>query len=183
MAWTTPLTAVSNAALTAAQWNASVRDNLLTTGPALATTAGSIFAVNGSNSIVQRVPAVATQLATETTGSLSYTATLSGGSGTAGPSLTITTGPKALVAFHTRQSTSVSGVNVWTSVAVVAGTAISASDNWALSADILNAQLYHGLTYLETSLTAGSNQFQMQYRIGSAGTFTASTRRLSVVAF
>jgi hypothetical protein len=29
MAWTTPLTAVANVALTAAQWNASVRDNLL----------------------------------------------------------------------------------------------------------------------------------------------------------
>jgi hypothetical protein len=28
MAWTTPLTAVANVALTAAQWNASVRDNL-----------------------------------------------------------------------------------------------------------------------------------------------------------
>jgi len=39
MAWFTPLAGVSTATLTAAQWNASVRDNLLETAPAKATSA------------------------------------------------------------------------------------------------------------------------------------------------
>ena len=54
MAWTTPLTAVSNTALTAAQWNASVRDNLLMTAPALATTTGRHFVSTGANTIAER---------------------------------------------------------------------------------------------------------------------------------
>lgn len=181
MAWSTPLTAVSNAALTAAQWNASVRDNLLTTAPALASTAGSIFAVTGSNAIAQRTPDSAGQLGGETTTSTSYTSTLSGGGGSAGPSITATTGVKTLVAFHCRQSTSVGGTNVWTSVAISGATSIAASDNWATSYD-LTGQLFHGLTYVEENLTAGSNTFTMSYRV-SGGTGTFATRRLNVVPF
>jgi len=181
MAWTTPLTAVSNAALTAAQWNASVRDNLAMTAPALASTSGSIFAVNGTNSIAQRIPSNTAQLGGETTSSTTYTSTLSGGAGSAGPSLTVTTGPKALVSFSCRQSTSINGTNVWTSVAVSGATSISASDNWATSYD-LNGQLFHGLAYVEGNLTPGSNTFTMSYRV-SGGTGTFATRRLSVVPF
>lgn len=183
MAWSTPLTAVSNTALTAAQWNATVRDNLLTTAPALATVAGSIFAATGTNAIAQRTPAAAAQTgAAETTTSTTYTGTLSGGAGTAGPSITVTTGPKALISFHCRQSSSVAGTNVWTSVAVSGATTIAANDNWAISYDQAG-QIYHGLTYIEPSLTAGSNTFQMQYRVsGGTGTF-GTPRRLNVVPF
>jgi hypothetical protein len=181
MAWSTPLTAVSNATLTAAQWNASVRDNLLMTAPALATTAGSIFAATGTNTIAQRIPDSNAISGTETTTSTTYTATLSGGAGSAGPAVTLTTGPKALVAFHCRQSTSVAATNVWTSVAISGATSISASDSWATSYD-LTGQLYHGLTYLEENLTAGSNTFTMSYRV-SGGTGTFSTRRINVIPF
>jgi hypothetical protein len=181
MAWTAPGTAVANAAFTAAQFNAWVRDNLLMTAPALATTAGSIFAATGTNSIAQRVPTTATTVGvTATTTSTSYTGTLTGATS---PSLSVTTGPKALVAFSMRQSTSVSTVNVWSSVAVSGASTIAASDNWALSMDIIGQQIYHGLSYLETSLTAGSNTFQLQHRISSAGTYTVTTMRLSVVPF
>jgi hypothetical protein len=183
MAWTTPLTAVANAAFTAAQFNASVRDNLLMTSPALATTAGSIFAVTGTNTIAQRIPDTASVTgAAETTNSTSYTGTLSGGGGTAGPSLTLTTGPKALISFHCRQSTSGATTNVWTSVAVSGASSLVASDNYAISTDIISSQIFHGLTYLEKNLTAGSNTFQMQYRVtGGTGTFAA--RRIDVVLF
>jgi hypothetical protein len=180
MAWSVPLTAVTNSALTAAQWNSSVRDNLLTTAPALASTAGSIFAATGTNSIAQRTPATATSLTPGTTTSTSYASALSGSTA---PSLSVTTGPKAFVAFSCRQSTSVSTVNVWTSVAVSVATTIAASDNWALSMDILGQQIYHGLSYLETSLTPGSNTFTMFFRISSAGTGTFATMRLSVIPF
>jgi hypothetical protein len=181
MAWSTPLTAVANASLTAAQWNASVRDNLLMTAPALASTAGSLFAVSGTNAIAQRTPDSAGQNGGETTTSTSYTSTLSGGGGTAGPAVTITTGPKALISFHCRQSTSVASTNVWTSVAISGATTIAASDNWATSYD-LTGQIFHGLSYLEENLTPGSNVFTMAYRV-SGGTGTFATRRINVVPF
>jgi hypothetical protein len=181
MAWSTPLTAVANASLTAAQWNASVRDNLLMTAPALASTAGSIFAVSGTNTIAQRTPDAAGQNGGETTTSTSYTSTLSGGGGTAGPAVTVTTGPKALISFHCRQSTSVASTNVWTSVAISGATTIAASDNWATSYD-LTGQIFHGLSYLEENLTPGSNVFTMAYRV-SGGTGTFATRRINVVPF
>lgn len=182
MAWTTPLTAVASTALTAAQWNASVRDNLLQTAPALATTAGSIFAVTGTNAIVQRLPGQFAQTSGETTTSTTYTSTLSGGAGTAGPSFPINTGVKALVSFHCRQSTSVATTNVWTSVAVSGASTIAASDNVSTSMDIVSSQIFHGLTYVETGLTAGVNTFAMQYRV-SGGTGTFASRRLNVVPF
>jgi hypothetical protein len=181
MAWSTPLTAVANASLTAAQWNASVRDNLLMTAPALATTAGSIFAVSGTNVISQRTPDATGQNGGETTTSVTYTSTLSGGAGTAGPTLTATTGPKALIAFHCRQSTSVGGTNVWTSVGITGASSIAASDNWAMSYD-LTGQHFFGLTYIEENLTPGSNIFTMNYRV-SGGTGTFASRRINVVPF
>lgn len=176
------MTAVANAALTAAQWNASVRDNLLMTAPAQATTAGSIFAATGTNSLGQRIPGQVSQSGGETTTSTTYTGTLSGGAGTAGPGAPITTGVKSLISFHCRQSTSVSTTNVWTSVAVSGATTIAASDSWALSMDIVSSQIFHGLTYVETGLTAGVNTFQMQYRV-SGGTGTFASRRLNIVPF
>lgn len=184
MAWSTPLTAVANAVLTAAQWNASVRDNLLMTAPALATTAGSYFAVTGTNAIAQRVPSFSSQNGVETTTSASYTGTLSGGAGTAGPSLTVTTGTKALVIWACRQSNSSAGANVWTSYAVTGASSISPSDNYALSYDspVAGSTCYHAYSALETSLTAGSNVFQMQYR-ASSGTASFGQRRLTVLPF
>jgi hypothetical protein len=181
VAWTTPLTAVANTALTAAQWNASVRDNLLMTAPAVGTTAGSLICVSGTNTVVQRLPGQFAVAGGETTTSTTYTGTLSGGAGSAGPGFPINTGVKALVAFHCRQSTSVAGTNVWTSVAVSGATTIAASDSWAISVDV-TGQLFHGLTYIETGLTAGVNTFQMQYRV-SGGTGTFATRRLNVCPF
>jgi hypothetical protein len=182
MAWSTPLTAVANASLTASQWNASLRDNLLMTAPALANQAGSIFAGTGTNTIAQRAPGSLSVLGNETTTSTSYTSTLSGGAGTAGPSFPIGTGVKALVSFTCRQSTSISTTNVWTSVAVSGATTIAASDNWATSMDIVSSQIFHGLSYVEIGLTAGVNTFAMSYRV-SGGTGTFATRRLSVVPF
>jgi hypothetical protein len=181
MAWSTPLTAVSNSALTAAQWNASVRDNLNMTAPALATTPGAIFAATGTNAIAQRVPQSSRQDGGETTTSTGYTGTLSGGVGTAGPAVTLVTGVKALVSFHCRQSTSVAGTNVWTSVGVSGATSIAAADILAISVDV-TGQLFHGLSYIEHGLNAGTNTFMMQYRV-SGGTGTFASRRIDVVPF
>lgn len=182
MAWTTPLTAVANATLTAAQWNASVRDNLLMTAPALASSVSGIFAVTGTNTIAQRIPDSTNVATLETTTSTSYTSTLSGGGGSAGPAMSgVSTGTKALIAFHCRQSTSVASTNVWTAVAISGASSIGASDAMAISYD-LTGQIYHGLTYVENGLTAGSNTFTMNYRV-SGGTGTFASRRINVVPF
>jgi hypothetical protein len=120
-------------------------------------------------------------LGSETTTSATYTSTLSGGAGTAGPSFPIGTGVKALIAISCRQSTSVTSTNVWTSVAISGASTIAASDNWSISYD-QTGQLYHGLTYVETGLTAGVNTLSMAFRV-SGGTGTFSTRRLNCVPF
>lgn len=51
MAWSTPFTAVDGNAFTAAQFNASVRDNLLETAPAKVTTGGALMASVGAHEI------------------------------------------------------------------------------------------------------------------------------------
>jgi hypothetical protein len=51
MAWTTPVTAVTNSPLTAAQYNASIVSNFAETAVAKATTAGRYFVNAGSGSI------------------------------------------------------------------------------------------------------------------------------------
>jgi hypothetical protein len=172
MTWSTPLTAVSNAALTAAQWNGSVRDNLLATAPALATTAGYHFASTGTNSIAERAIKTAQVPATETTPSTTYTDL-----GTAGPSVTLTTGTSALV--WAASSCSNSGAN-----ASIASVNITGATSSAPSID-------EGVTNLGTSvtratscclypLTAGSNTFAMQYRV-IAGTGSFGSRRITVM--
>lgn len=184
MAYNTPLTAISNATLTAAQWNASVRDNMLVTPAALATTAGSHFVSTGTNAIAERIPGDAAILTPQTTTSTSYT-----NLATAGPQVTVTTGTTALIGMHTRESNSTAGSNVWATVTVSGATTIAPIDDYALSYDspVAGSTCYHG-TVLRfsaangTALTPGSNTFTMQYRTQS-GTATFSSRRLWVLPF
>ena len=53
MAWTNPKTWVAAATLTAAEMNTYIRDNLLVTAAAIATTSGRLIATDGANSLVQ----------------------------------------------------------------------------------------------------------------------------------
>jgi len=87
MSWTAPLTAVATASLSAAQWNASVRDNLLETAPAKATAAGQVFVATAANAIAARTPSSNLITTIETT-----TSTTSGVLPTAGPSVSVVTG-------------------------------------------------------------------------------------------
>lgn len=179
MAWTTPITAVANAAFTAAQFNASVRDNLLVTPAAIATTAGSHFATTAANAIAERIPANAAVATVETTASTTYT-----NLATVGPAVTVTTGTSVLLGFHCRQSNATLASNCWTTYAVSGATTIAAADGTALSYDspVANSTAYHGTTFRVTGLTAGSNTFTLQYRV-SAGTGTFHNRNLWVLPF
>lgn len=177
MAWSTPLTAVASTALTAAQWNASVRDNLLTTAPALATTAGSIFAVTGTNAIAQRTPNAATVGTSQTTTSTSYT-----NLATVGPAVTVTTGTSALVLWGCEMSNSTTGISVAMGFAVSGASSVAATDancqKWTATA---NYPLQASRVVLQ-SLVAGSNTFTGQYRV-DANTGTFSQRTINVIPF
>jgi hypothetical protein len=179
MAWSAPLTAVSNTSLTAAQWNATVRDNLNESPMAKATTSGSHFAATGANAIAERVPATASLLTLDTTTSSGYVGAMSGG--TSGPQVIVACGTKALVSWHVRQSSSVAGTNVWTSYAIGVPTSLGGNDQWSVSYDQAG-QIYHGITVVETGVVAGTQAFQMQFRV-SGGTGTFASRRINVVPF
>lgn len=172
------MTAVSGAALTAAQWNTHVRDNLLETGPAKATTAGRILVTAGANSIVERVVDTATITTSQTTSSTSYTDLA-----TVGPSVTVTTGTRALVWFSVQASNSSANSVTQTGVDISGATTSAASSNIDLHFDGLGADqaLRASCVHLYTTLTPGSNTFKMQYRVGS-NTGSFFDRNIGVMA-
>jgi hypothetical protein len=177
LAWTTPLTAVSNATLTAAQWNASVRDNLLESAAAKFTAAGQLFVSTGANAGAARTISSATVATAETTGSTSFTALA-----TPGPAVSVTTGTQALVAVSALMGNNTSGQNNWTAAAVSGASTIAAADTNALRYQSFGANARHRSTslHLFTGLTGGSNTFTQQYRV-DAGTGSFIDRTIAVV--
>lgn len=175
MAWSTPLTAVDGVALTAAQWNASVRDNLLETAPSKST-AGSFpqhFAVANTNSIAAREIKDDTVSTQQTTTSTSYTDLT-----TVGPAVTLTTGSFALCFPASRLFNSASG-NSYVSFLITGATSgDTASDGRGLMKQgtddmrAASAQLM--------ACTPGSNVFTQKYRV-SSGTGTFESRRICVM--
>jgi len=175
VAWTTPLTAVANAALTAAQWNASVRDNLAETAAARATTAGSIFVGTGANSLAERIPASDIVETTQTTTSTTYVDLT-----TLGPGVTITTGTQAIVAMTCFLDGTVAGNHAAMGFAVSGASAIAAVDNVAVRS-VTGLQRQSIIEFV-TGLTAGSNFFLAKYRSSAVGnTASFANRRCFVI--
>lgn len=179
MAWTTPLTAVSNATLTAAQWNASVRDNLLETGPAKITTAGRYLVGTAANALAERVIDGATVSTSQTTTSTTY-ASLA----TAGPAVTVTTGARALVFISATMANNSIGQKSWISCAVSGATTIAATDTESIEFQVYgsNAEFAGTRAIFFKTLNSGSNTFTVQYRV-SAGTTTFQDRDIIVMAY
>lgn len=178
MAWSTPLTAVANAALTAAQWNASVRDNLLLTAPALATGASGLWVSTGANAGAFRTPGLAHVTATQTTTSISSYGDLA----TVGPTVTLTTGPNAITFQGAAASNSTGGGSAIMSYAV-SGATTFAADNaraYRVESGTANQQLRSTTTHYLPSLTPGSNTFTAKYTTGSGGTASFGERHLAV---
>jgi hypothetical protein len=182
MAWTTPLTAVTNAILTTAQWNASVRDNLNTTAVALATTPGAStgkwFVSETTNVIKERIISQAFVDAPETTASTTY-ADLT----TNGPIIsTLTTGIAALVFINARMSHATTNIATYASFEVTGATTTVANDNWAVVAEnVTVGNISRSAASHLISLTAGSNTFRMRYRVESATNGTFATRKMQVI--
>ncbi|OII61219.1 hypothetical protein BJP40_06745 [Streptomyces sp. CC53] len=176
MAWTSPMTAVANDVFTAAQFNTHVRDNLLETAPAKATTDGGMFFATGANAIAERVPTTATVATSESTTSTSYT-DLS----TAGPAVTVTTGTRALVFISADAQNDAAGSDALYSYAVSGSTTVAAADSFGSFLESSGSRRHRWtVASMQTGLTAGSNTFTMKYRV-SANTGTFQNRNIVVV--
>ena len=164
MAWSTPITAVSNTALSAAQWNQSVRDNLLASPNGIATTAGSHFAVTATNTIAERQAQTVTVATLEDTGGTtgSYT-----NLATSGPQVTATTGVLAWSHATCQFYNDTTNVNTFFSVDISGATTDGASDTRAgIWTQTASQPLRFTVTVLH-SLTAGSNVFKIRYKANS----------------
>lgn len=181
MAWSVPLTAVSNATFTAAQFNASVRDNLLETAPAKATTAGSFFAATGTNAIAERIPGGATVLTAQTTATTATYGDLT----TVGPAVTCVTGTSAFVFVASQIENATAGGGGNMGYAVTGASTIAASDDKALRviSGAAGERTRPGVTVRESGLTGGSNTFTAKYTTPTGNTATFQYRHLAVIPF
>lgn len=125
------------------------------------------------------IPASAENVVTtsQSTTSTSYTDLA-----TVGPTVTLTTGTKALVLFASRMTNTSSGPQVSVSVAVSGATTVAASDDWRLCYDVADGTYNLTLSRAElfTGLTAGSNTFTVKYKTSSS-TGTFSERSMTVL--
>ncbi len=179
MAWSVPLTAVSNATLTAAQWNASVRDNLLETAVAKATTAGSFVVVSGANTLAERPCLSDTVTTLETTTSTSFTDLA-----TIGPRVTATTGDKALLLMAAQIAANIANAIAIAAWQVSGATSLVADDDKSINLDQTGSDANQDMRAAEvrrlTGLTPGSNVTTMVYRT-SAGTGSFRRRHLIII--
>lgn len=183
MAWTAPMTAEANVVFTSAQWNTHVRDNLLESAVAKATTAGRWFVTESTNLIKERNIASGTAFGSSTTTTTGSYVDLASADGPAVTS--ITTGTQALVFFTAELSHgTVNNADVNISYGVTGATTSAASDSRRVfhSVALAGSGNRIGGAFFHTGLTAGVNTFTMKYKFSSAGTMTASRREIVVMA-
>ena len=140
-------------------------DSTAATGIKWATAAGGSI-TSGNNFVAT----------SQTTTSTSYTGLATG------QTVTITTGTKALVLLHARMTNSGSGNSARMSFAVSGATTMAADDDKAIFMTPYTASefiQFGGHVYV-TGLTAGSNTFTAQFRVG-AGTGTFVARYITVI--
>jgi hypothetical protein len=174
------MTAVSNATFTAAQYNASDRDNMLLTPAALATAANQTFVSTGVNAIAARTPAVATIATVEAfTPTADVFADITGG--TVGPSVTVTTGTKAIVMFGALLHNVIVNGSAVMGFAVSGATTIAASlaESARVTSSTASAQ-YRAFAVSMPTLTAGSNTFTAKYTIHTGAAMAAADRTIIV---
>lgn len=183
MAWTAPTTFLAGTALTAAQLNTYLRDNLLTTEAAVATQGdGGWFASTAVNAVAERTMKRAEVVTSQTTTSTTY-ADLA----TVGPTVSVTHGTQVLVLWSAAHSDATTTTSAFTSIDLSGSNTIAASDSYAL---IRQTNQTTGLNYTAQhmhhiwfdTLTAGTTTFKLKYRV-AAGTGTFANRRIFVWPF
>lgn len=161
MAWSTPITVATNDVLTAAQYNQSVRDNLLEMAAAKATGPGNWFTVSGTNQIAERKFSSSVVNDIGQTISTSY-ADLT----TAGPTVTVNClAAVVLFSARMRNMASVDGKGAYASVEVSGATSVAASDNWMASSGGVKSNNPNRISSTRGFLlNPGDNTFTMKYR-------------------
>lgn len=178
MAWTTPMTFADGFALTAAQLNTHLRDNLLASSVAKATQIPQYFMSDGQNNIVGRRCTASRVDTAETTTATDYSDLT-----TPGPTVTVTTGTSVIVMvnakiYDTATANSAHGM----SFAVTGATDRDPDDRDQVVMDGVSAN--SGLQYsnfaMITDLTPGQQTFTCKYKVGS-GTGSFANRLLIVL--
>jgi hypothetical protein len=172
------MTAVSGSVFTAAQFNQFVRDNLLECPASNATTPGSFFVTDGTNHVVERIPAVSRVDVQEV-----ITATSFADAPTLGPSVTVTTGTHAYIFIAAEiGNTTASSAGCLVGTLISGATSESPTPQYALRQESAAQSEFQRATYarLHTGLTPGSNSFRLQYQT-TAGSMNINYREISVL--
>lgn len=172
------MTFVPNSVLTASQLNTYIRDDMMESMPAKATTAGRYFITETRNTI--REQSVVSDFVTTT--NTSNTASEWIDLGTVGPSVTVYCQSKALVMLYAQMSTA-TAVGVWMGYEVSGATESAVDNNRALMIQNTTQQNV-GATILHQELSPGLNTFTAKYRV-TGGTILGTwlNRRISVMPF
>lgn len=181
MGWTSPFTAVAGSAFSAAQFNQFVRDNLLETAPAKATSPGSFFTTVGLNTIIERHPRTAYVDASETTASTSFVALT-----TAGPTIGgIVTGSTALIMLTCSLSNNTAGSGARMGYAISGATTLAANDvdSLAIESGVAGDEFSASWVNFWDGLTVGTQTFTSQYKAYIGGTATFRRRRMGIIPF
>lgn len=179
MAWTAPMTFVDGTALTAAQLNIYLRDNMNETEAAKATTAGGLFIAAGPNEILERVGGSQHIDESETTTSTSFT-----NLATVGPQVTCTTGTRAFYFITAEISNNTANMHSLMAIEISGKTSQSPTDAGSLQIDGITADKSNriGICGFYEELVPGENVFTAKYRTGG-GTATFGDRSLTVIPF
>jgi hypothetical protein len=180
VAWTVPMTFADGTALTAAQMNTYLRDNLNETMTAKATTAGGLFFSTDVNEWAERIPAYMRRNTTFSTTSATYV-----NAADLGPRVTVTTGTDALVLFAAHITNSSANSATYCSYNVSGASSIASAEAQSIRMDGLLAgtgdnSLGAAMFDIRNDLTPGENTFQLTYRV-DAGTGSFAYRVLAVV--
>lgn len=175
MAWTAPITFVARSALTAAQLNTYLRDDMLETMPAKATGVGNYFIGAGKNSIALQSLVTAQVLTDDTTAGTEYDDLKS----TTGPSVTVSVQARALVFLSCNAKGTAVAAN-WMSYEVSGATESDAQDNRAIMNQSTVVEKISGVI-LHDDLAPGLTTFTAKYRVSETNTATMSQRRIAVM--
>lgn len=181
MAWTAPMTFADGTALTAAQLNTYLRDNLNETMTAKATTAGSLFFSTDVNEWAERTPNYMRRNTTFTTASTTYV----DAGDDVGPFVEVTTGTDALVLFAGHIGNTLANTATYMSYNVGGASSIVSAESQSIRLDGYAAStgdnyIGAGMFDIRSDLTPGENRFELTYRV-DAGTGSFAYRVLAVI--
>lgn len=183
MAWTAPKTFVANFALSAAELNIYLRDNMLemVANKCTASNLGWYPIVTDPNTLTMRERADAAITTNEDTSSTEY-----GDLDTQGPSVTVTTGSAVMVLLSMQSSNTTTNASCRMSFQIGGATERDPSDNYAVVQMTNSVASGHieqwSAAVWANGLTDGENTFTAKYRVG-AGTGSFAVRRITVMPF